>query len=145
MSRLIERAFELAKKELGVHETGNNNPRIVEYLKCVDLDESELNEGTPWCSAFMNFCIQQAGGKGTRNAMARSWLQWGKKLDQPVIGCIIVFWRGSIYGDEGHVAMFAGYSADKTMVMALGGNEDNCVEIKAYPASKILGFRTSLD
>ena len=143
--RLIEKAFEIATKEIGVHETGHNNPRIVEYLKCTDLDESELEEGTAWCSAFINFCIQSAGGKGTRNAMARSFLHWGKKLDQPEKGCIVVLWRGSIYGDSGHVAFFIGYSQDKSMISLLGGNQDNAVEIKEYPSNRVLGFRTSKD
>lgn len=143
--RLIEKAFAIAKKELGVHETGNNNPRIVEYLKSVDLDESERDESTAWCSAFMNWCLQQAGGKGTRNAMARSFLSYGRKLKDPEPGCILVMWRGSPESESGHVGFFVGYTEDKALVKVLGGNEDDAVKIKEYPSSKILGFRTSID
>ena len=43
--RLIEQAFEFAKKEIGVHE-GDNNPKILQYLHSVDLDESRSEEHT---------------------------------------------------------------------------------------------------
>ena len=142
--RLIEKAYAIAKHELGVHETGNNNPRILDYLRCVDLRESELEESTPWCSAFANFCVQKSGGRGTHNAMARSWLHWGKKLDIPTEGCIVVFERG---GNDysGHVAFFVGYDEKKQMVKVLGGNQKDSVCYSDYFTHSILGFRTSID
>lgn len=144
--RLIDAAFEFAKKEIGVHETGDNNPKIIQYLHSVDLDESEQEtEETPWCSAFANWCIQKAGGKGTRNAMARSWLTWGKKLDKPEVGCIVVLWRGSKNSESGHVAFFVGYSDDKQMIKLCGGNQSDAVCIKEYAIDKVLGFRSSKD
>lgn len=144
--RLIQKAFQLAKEEIGVHETGSNNPKILEYLHAVDLDESDQEtEETPWCSAFANWCIQKAGGKGTRNGYARSWLHWGKKLTIPEQGCIVVLWRGSPDSDSGHVAFFEGYSQDRTHVKLLGGNQSDSVCIKEYPIRQVLGFRTSKD
>lgn len=144
--RLIENAFEIAKTQIGVHEGGNSDKKVVEYLHSVDLDESEQEDsGTPWCSAFVNWCLQKSGGKGTRNAMARSFLSWGKKLSTPEKGCIAVLWRGSPDSDSGHVAFFVGYSEDKHMVKLLGGNQADSVCIKEYAADKVLGFRTSKD
>lgn len=148
--RLIEKAFEIAKKELGVHETGHGNKRIDEYLRCTDLDESEIEEGTPWCSAFVNFAIQNSimdngdRGKGTRNAMARSWLSWGRQLITPEVGCIVVLERGN-NGYSGHVGFFVGYSKDKTLITLLGGNQNDSVCYKEYPTDKVLGYRTSKD
>jgi uncharacterized protein (TIGR02594 family) len=142
--RLVEKAFDIAKRELGVHETGHNNPRIVEYLKCTDLDESEQEESTPWCSAFVNYCIQTSGGKGTRNAMARSWLHWGKGLISPVQGCVVVLERGN-NGYSGHVGFFYGAGENRTLIKILGGNQSDAVCIKEYPIEKVLGYRTSKD
>lgn len=146
MTRLIQRAFVLAKHELGVHETGLNNPRIVEYHKCTDLEESMQEEGVSWCSSFVNFCIQKCvdGGKGTRNAMARSWLAWGRKINAPEEGCIVIFRRGN-NGFSGHVGFFVGYSENRTMLKILGGNQDDKVCIKEYSTSRVLGYRTSKD
>ena len=36
-----------------------------------------------WCADFMNFVLRKAGGKGTHSRAARSFLQYGKKLDGP--------------------------------------------------------------
>jgi len=142
--RLILKAFLQANRELGVQE-GENNPRIIEYLRTVNLDESEMEESTPWCSAFVNFCLQKSGGRGTHNAMARSFLTWGRKLTTPEDGCIVVLWRGSPDSDSGHVGFFCGYSQDGSQVKILGGNENNMVMVKEYPSNRILGFRTSKD
>ena len=143
--RLIEKAFLIAKHELGIKETGKNNPRIIEYLRTVNLDESEMEESTPWCAAFINFCLQKSGGRGTHNAMARSFLTWGRKLTTPEEGCIVVLWRGSPDSESGHVGFFCGYSEDKDYIKVLGGNQDDCVKIKEYPRARILSYRTSKD
>ena len=145
--RLIDGAFKAAQKELGVHETGDNNPRILEYLRSCDLDESDQEtEGTSWCSAFVNWCIQQSGGKGTRNAMARSFQSWGRKLDKPEKGCIVVLWRGSPLAETGHVGFFYGYSnGDTSKLILLGGNQDDRVCFKEYPTSRVVAYRTSKD
>ncbi len=39
-----------------------------------------------WCADFMNFVLSKAGGKGTQSRAARSFLQFGKKLDGPRVG-----------------------------------------------------------
>lgn len=53
---LHEQVLEVAKSQLGVHEQGGNNhgPEIKNYLKEVGLDE-----GNPWCAAFVIWCIHQ--------------------------------------------------------------------------------------
>ena len=84
--RLIEKSYAFARKQLELNwkevPGKGSNPLIIEAYKSVDglgnpemIDDSEV----PWCSCFANYCVQQVGGKGTRSAMARSWLSWGKK------------------------------------------------------------------
>jgi hypothetical protein len=82
--------LEIAVKELAIKEYAGeaDNPRVVEYLKTTTLGSPEnANDETPWCSSFVNWCMEQVHLKGTDNAMARSWRHWGKKLEKPKFGC----------------------------------------------------------
>lgn len=131
--------FAIAYAELGVREVvgSGDNPRIVEYLRSATLAAPYgSNDETAWCSAFANWCIERAGYAGTDSAWARSWLNWGRKTDTPLIGCITVFERDVT---SGHVAFFVARSGDNIKV--LGGNQSDAVSIADYPAARLLGFR----
>lgn len=143
--RLVQRAYEIAKKEIGNKEVpgDGDNQRIIEYLKCVNInEETPLHDSIPWCSAFVNFCIQQAGGKGTRSAMARSFLGWGIETKNPKEGDIVVFKRGQSKS-KGHVAFVV--EVTPLYIKCLGGNQSDSVCIQKYNKSLLLGFRTSKD
>lgn len=145
MSRLIERAFEIAKNEMGIKEVdgSGNHPRIIEYLKAVDFnDEITLADSIPWCAAFANWCIQKAGGKGTRSATARSFLAWGKEVDEPNPGDIVVFKRGRSTW-QGHVAFVV--EVNDKYVTVCGGNQSDSVCYEKYRKTTVLGYRTSKD
>ena len=132
--------FDIAMKELGTSETAGpgDNPRIVAYLRSTSLGGSMAsNDETPWCSAFVNFCVEQAGFAGTDSASARSWLNWGRKTDTPVTGCVTVFKRGE--PPSGHVAFYVSESGDKIKV--LGGNQGDKVCYAQYPKDRLLGYR----
>lgn len=140
--RLIQKAYEIAIGENGVQEFEGeaNNPRIIKYHS--SCDSKFTSDSIPWCSAFANWCIQSAGGKGTRSAIARSFLAWGNKISKPHVGCIVVFERGTD-GISGHVGFFVKENANSVFV--LGGNQDNMVCIRALSKRKLLGYRTSKD
>lgn len=137
------------------HDKGGhvmNNPRIVAYFKATSLHTKD--ENTSWCSAFANWCVQQAGIEGTRSAMARSWLTWKGGVDlkgKPVPGAVVVFARGK--PPSGHVAFVWTINADGSFYV-LGGNQgghgDNAkrhvaatsshVSIGLHKAGSALGF-----
>lgn len=128
----------IARGELGQKEVAGpgDNSRIAEYLASTTIGEPyNRNDETPWCSAFVNWCIERAGLRGTRSALARSWLEWGREIREPVPGCIAVFTREG----GGHVAFYLGRSGDNIYV--LGGNQSNAVTEAAYAASRLLGYR----
>lgn len=137
----------VARREIGVQEVPGsaNNPRVVEYLHATDnLDEkTRSKDETPWCSAFVNWCMQQVGIKGTQNALARSWQEWGKHLDEPYVGCIVVFQREKKFG---HVGFYLGET--ETHIRVLGGNQQNPetgifeVSEKSYPKADFLEYRS---
>ncbi len=129
--------FEIAKREMaaGVKEIPGpqDNPRIVEYHQSTTLHATD--DETPWCSAFVNWCIEQAGLKGTQSASSRSWLAWGQEINQPRLGCIVIC--------RGHVGFY--YQEEKGRILLLGGNQSNQVKISPYSKNKILGYRWPLE
>ncbi len=136
----------IAEQEKGVHEIpgGENHPRVVEYLhSTTNLNKaSKSKDETPWCSAFVNWCLTQAGYDGTNSALARSWLKWGQAITEPRRGCIVVFTREAAFG---HVAFYL--DETDTHVKVLGGNQLNLetkiyeVSEKYYPKADLLGYR----
>jgi uncharacterized protein (TIGR02594 family) len=132
--------YEIALVELAarVAESGSgDNPRILEYLAtCSDLEAGEWErDSTPWCSAFVNWCLARAGMEGTDSGWARSWAEWGEPVDPPALGAVAVWARGRTSADApvitGHVAFVAQDLGDSLLV--LGGNQSDCVCLKAYP------------
>jgi uncharacterized protein (TIGR02594 family) len=132
--------YEIALRELAaeVAESGNEaHPRILEYLAtCSDLEEGEAErDSTPWCSAFVNWCLAQAGIAGTGSGWARSWSEWGEPIDPPRPGAIAVWARGRTSPEEpvvtGHVSFFVEDRGESLLV--LGGNQSDSVSLKTYP------------
>ncbi|MFV0387457.1 MAG: TIGR02594 family protein [Pyrinomonadaceae bacterium] len=129
----------VATAEKGVKEFPGNgdNPRIVEYLNSTNLSAPSVqNDETPWCSCFVNWCIERSGFEGTDSAWAKSWLNWGKSIDKPVKGCVAVFKRE---GNKGHVGFYMGETANEIKV--LGGNQSDAVNESKYAKSRLLGYR----
>ena len=76
----------IANSEIGVKEYPGNgeNPRIVEYLRSTTLSAPfSARDETPWCSGFVNWCVEKSGYAGTDSAWARSWLNWGSTITKP--------------------------------------------------------------
>lgn len=129
-----------ALNEYGVAEKvgAGSNPRITEYYQYLKLNPQD--DETPWCSLFANFIVKKTGtGSYTNQLNARSWLTIGKEVKKPEKGDIVVFWRGTPDGWQGHVAFYIRDDGDDIWV--LGGNQDNQVSIAKYPKSRVLGYR----
>ena len=133
----------IAQKEKGIKEVPGpgDNPRIVEYLKSTSLESpANRNDETPWCSAFVNWCIEQAGLKGTNSAWARSWLEWGREqgVGDSWVGCVCVLSREG----GGHVGFLVAYDDDR--VKLLGGNQGDAVSEVWLPMDRVLGYRVPM-
>jgi uncharacterized protein (TIGR02594 family) len=115
-----------------------SNPRICEYLAAAGLAADP--DETPWCSAFVNWCMGQAKIQGTGRANARSWLNWSDKcLAAPRYGAVAVLWRERMNGAKGHVAFYVG--ENQGQLVLLGGNQGNQVKLSNYPRNRLLGYR----
>jgi uncharacterized protein (TIGR02594 family) len=129
--------------ELGVRERPGaaDNPRIVEYHSVTRRSPGHEDDETPWCSSFACWCMDRSGVVHTRSKRARSWMEWGRQLEGPQPGCIVVLWRGSPSSHKGHVGFFD--RIEGSSVVLLGGNQGNAVSRKAYPRTRVLegGYR----
>lgn len=128
-----------ALQEVGQQEIAGDkdNPRILEYLAA--CNGAGTHDETPWCSAFVNWCVTRAGTPGTGSAAARSWLQWGRSTPSPSVGAITVLWRDDPHGPHGHVALFV--RKDLARVWLLGGNQGNTVSLASYPIDRVIDYR----
>jgi uncharacterized protein (TIGR02594 family) len=133
---ILDKFLEIAEKEIGVKE-GENASRIIEYNAYTELDAQ--NDEIPWCSSFANFVVAQAGLVGTKSAAAKSWLKWGKELQDPIPGCIVVMNRGKNPA-LGHVGFYVKTENDGLIVIC-GGNQHNEVNISNFFPNSILSYR----
>jgi len=130
--------YAVAWAERGTKEVPGpgDNPRIKEYQSADSLRASD--DEVAWCSSFVNWVMMKAGVPRTKSAAARSWLGWGRKIQEPVRGCVVIFTRPGHEG-SGHVALFVSREGD--FIRVLGGNQENQVKVSRYHASRLLGYR----
>ena len=144
MTQRVPKWMPIAQAAMGVKEIKGkrHNPVILEYFDHVGHGWVKDDE-TPWCAAFVGAALEQVGIKSTGSLAARSYLKWGKPVDKPSYGDIVVLWRGKKNGWQGHVGFFIkeidGY------VYLLGGNQRNAVNVSRYPKSRVLGYRTAVN
>lgn len=116
-----------------------NNPVILGFAKGLNIDYDD--EDIPWCGLFVAHCIgatlpEEPLPRGP--LWARGWLGFGKKTD-PRLGAVLVFWRGSREGDQGHVGFYHGEDDDAYHV--LGGNQSNMVNKTRIAKTRLLEAR----
>ena len=127
----------LAKKLQGLKEIkgAQHEPEILQMWR--DIKRGGIkNDETPWCAAFVGSVLERSAIRSTRFESARSYLDWGVKLDKPVYGCIVVFSRNG----GGHVGFVVGIDANGNLLV-LGGNQSDEVNIRSFPKDRVVGYR----
>lgn len=102
------------------------NPLISEFIQ-PSGGPSVVGDPIPWCAAFVNFCIERNGGKGSNSASSQSFLASAfAKVDEPEEGDLAVFtcYNPSTGADMGlgHVAFFRRIG-DGGQIVVVGGNQ----------------------
>ena len=133
--------FDIAQSYMGTTEAPGpeNNPKILEMYASVGHDWVE-HDSVAWCAAFVGHCLERAGIRSTRKLTARSYLTWGVPVEvgDAQAGDIGVIPRGRSSW-QGHVFFID--RIEGAWVWGLGGNQNDAVNIKRYPVSKLLGVR----
>jgi uncharacterized protein (TIGR02594 family) len=119
-------------------KAGDGNP-LLEALRWKGATAPQV--GVPnelWCADFMNFILGKTGHGTTGSRAARSFLKYGKQVDGPRVGAIVVFTRGSS-GDSGHVGIVRGTDGDGNPIV-ISGNHGNKVSESIYSKNRVLGY-----
>ena len=90
-----------------------------------------------WCADFMNFVLRRAGGKGTQSRAARSFLDYGKKLDGPRVGAIAIMYRKG--PNNGHVGVVRGTDGLGNPII-VSGNHGPTVMQSVYSKAKVMAY-----
>jgi len=136
--------FTEAKRLIGTKEIGgkSSNPTILDWAG--DLDIWYPDDDIPWCGLFVAHCVgsQLPEEPLPDNPLgARNWMKFGKACE-PILGSVLVFWRGKKSGWAGHVGFYA--SEDSMTYHVLGGNQSNSVSIARVSKDRLLGARWPL-
>lgn len=131
----------IARQSLGVTETPGKatTPAIRKWL--VELRAWWTDDETPWCGVALAAWMNAAGMPLPKHwYRARDWLNWGMVLDEPALGCVVVFDGGPTRPGAGHVGLCVGRNGAGAL-MVLGGNQGNRVSIAPFSPSRVLGYR----
>lgn len=126
-----------ANQYLGLREFKGpqHNPTIVNWL--VQLGAWWRDDETPWCGVFVAAVLREVGIKPAGAFYrAKAWLSWGEALPAPAVGCVVVFDRAG----GGHVGFLVGRTPGG-LLLVLGGNQGNEVNVRAFEQYRVLGYR----
>jgi len=121
---------ETAMSQYGITEVPGieHNQEILKYF-------SEI--GHEW--VFINWCAKKSCLPYSGKLDARSWLNVGTEVQEPVVGDIVVLWREKKNSWKGHVGIFVRVAGNSIYI--LGGNQNNSVNVRTYPKDRLLGYR----
>lgn len=91
-----------------------------------------------WCANFMGMIEKKAGRKGTGSNMARSYVNYGKKVSKPQPGDIAVLSRGK---RGGHVGYFVGWAPNGKAILISGNSRGGKVSKGRYSTSRVIAWR----
>lgn len=130
-----------ARSLIGVREIvgPQHNPSIMGWIKALGskvLGIDVKDDETAWCGTYVAHVMQTHGLDLPKIAVrASSWGSYGRQLNGPRYGCILVFTRSG----GGHVGFYVG--EDRTHYHVLGGNQSNSVNIMRLDKSRLTSMR----
>jgi len=116
-----------------------SNPEILRFFNELGYDWVNDDSTTAWCSAMLSYYAKKCGYQYHVDLDARGWLDMPVKVLKPSLGDIVILWRNNPASWQGHVGLFINWN--ETKVWLLGGNQNNQINITAYPRERILGIR----
>lgn len=137
-----------ARKLIGVREIKGprHSPTIMGWINAMGakvLGITVQDDETAWCGTFVAHVMTACDfhtrhrdtGKNIIAVRAKAWLDWGRILLGPRLGCVMVFDRAG----GGHVGFYVG--EDRSHFHILGGNQGNAVSIMRLEKSRCVGMR----
>lgn len=121
-----------------------SNDRILDYLKVTTeagAPRVPSDDATPWCAAFMNWCLIKEGLPSSKSHAAKSFSNYGVSLPSPVPGAILVFNRAGANAPawQGHTAQFLCKDRnDPRFWRVLGANQNDRVSIARWDSRLLI-------
>lgn len=139
--KMLVCALELygTKEDLSV----KSNPTILGWAaeiggKVADVYKAD---SVPWCALFLSVIAKRAGKELPKDPLwALNWSTFGKHVDFPMLGDVLVFVRTTQSGAKaGHIGLYvfetnSGYGV-------LGGNQNDRVSITIIPKNRLYAAR----
>jgi uncharacterized protein (TIGR02594 family) len=109
----------------------------LEALKWVGATSRQVGVPYPslWCADFINFVLRRTGHPTTNSRAAKSFLDYGRRIDSPRVGAIVVLARSN----GGHVGIVRGTDGAGNIIV-ISGNHGNKVWESPYPKDRVLGY-----
>lgn len=123
-----------------------NNPEILRWASEIAGRFPDMttycrqftNDAIPWCGLTVGYVMAMNGirppfaaGDTGRFLWANAWASWGRRLDKPVPGAVMVFTRNG----GGHVTLYEG--EDDNYYHVRGGNQADAVNVARYPKRQL--------
>ena len=89
-----------------------------------------------WCATFMNMVLAKAGYSGTNSDAAKSFAQYGHRINEPRVGAIAVLTRGK---NGGHVGVVSGVDNHGNPII-ISGNHGKRVGEAIYSRSRVIAY-----
>lgn len=130
-----------AREHIGLREIKGerHSPEILQFWRDIKRGGIKSDEAA-WCAGFVGAMLERSGLQSTRFESAKSYLTWGTPLSAPALGAVVVFEREG----GGHVGFVAGIEVGSGNLLVLGGNQGDEVNIRAFPRSRVAGYRWPL-
>ncbi len=106
------------------------------------IEDFYTRDEIPWCGLAVSYWIKRAGFEPPKNysqVRARDFASWGKPAKKPSFGDVLVFWRGSRDGRDGHVGLYV--AEDTQAYYVLGGNQGDKVCISRIHKNRLITAR----
>ena len=110
----------------------------LEALKWVGASSRQVGVPYPdlWCADFVNFVLRRTGYPTTNSRAAKSFLDYGKRIDSPRVGAIVVLTRGR---NGGHVGIVRGTDGNGNPII-VSGNYNHKVAEAVYPKARVIAY-----
>jgi uncharacterized protein (TIGR02594 family) len=120
-----------------------NFTRIIEYISRVQSARGLTPPQLPdWSSAFVEWSLNKAGVGGPKDPNPFAWREWGRSIEQPEPGCVIILEIGR--DRLKHVGFYVGNDNGGPIVLAgsqRGALSQRAVSFRTYSAKDSLGCR----
>jgi uncharacterized protein (TIGR02594 family) len=116
-----------------------SNPTILDWAGPLGIPYR--GDDIPWCGLFVAHCIGAPlpdEPLPSNPLWARGWATWGRAV-APGRGAVLVFWRGTKAGANGHVGFYV--AEDASAFHVLGGNQSDRVSVARVAKSRLLAAR----